>query len=514
MYKERLLTQRIIRLAETFPVTVVSGARQVGKTTLLQHLFPGYDYVVFDPSIDLENARKDPDLFLRNHPPPVILDEIQYAPEVVAAVKRHVDRAGAAPGQFLLTGSQQWQVLRTLSESLAGRAAFLDLQGLSLQERAGAATGWLTRWLEEPAGFFQWSREADYGADHLNEWLWRGTLPGLLRVDDDLVADFWAGYHRTYVERDARMLGEVADWQEFGRFYGLLCSLTAQAINFSQLGREIGMTPQTARRWLSILEATFQWFSLPAFSGNAVKRVASRPKGHIAEDAQTGGHPGGATGLVSLADRRRRRGGPDPRTGRTALSLRVQTDHQARQARRLRAARLQGHLSRAGDRTRRAGLRRDPAALGDGRGAGHPVESAVNGRGGPVGANFISPRQPGAQVGDRSPAPAWARGPGRAATIGRRVSRAWPAPTEKIPAFSGCFWALIAPPSPVPAEMPATCGRSGPCPRSNRIKSTSRSRRISRAWPAPTEKSGVFGMFLGVGRALTPRSRRNARHLR
>jgi predicted AAA+ superfamily ATPase len=79
------------------------------------------------------------------------------------------------------------------------------------------------------------------------------------------------------------MLGEVADWQEFGRFYGLLCSLTAQAINFSQLGREIGMTPQTARRWLSILEATFQWFSLPAFSGNAVKRVASRPKGHIAE---------------------------------------------------------------------------------------------------------------------------------------------------------------------------------------------------------------------------------------
>ena len=76
MYKERLLSQRIIRLAETFPVTVVSGARQVGKTTLLQHLFPGYDYVVFDPSIDLENARKDPDLFLRNHPPPVILDEI------------------------------------------------------------------------------------------------------------------------------------------------------------------------------------------------------------------------------------------------------------------------------------------------------------------------------------------------------------------------------------------------------------------------------------------------------
>ena len=283
MYKERLLSQHIIRLTEAFPVTVISGARQVGKTTLLAHLFPRHDYVVFDPSMDLENARRDPDLFLLNHPPPVILDEIQYAPEVVAAIKRHVDRSGARPGQSILTGSQQWQVLKVLSESLAGRAAFLDLKGLSLQEFAGVETAWLARWLDEPEQFFDWSRLATYSEHSLNRWLWRGSLPGLLNIPDDLVPDFWAGYHRTYVERDARLLGEVTDWQDFGRFYGLICALTAQEINFSQLGREIGMTPQTAKRWLAILEATFQWFSMPAFSGNLIKRVSLRPKGHIAD---------------------------------------------------------------------------------------------------------------------------------------------------------------------------------------------------------------------------------------
>lgn len=283
MYRERLLSQRIIRLTETFPVTVVGGARQVGKTTLLKHLFPHFDYVVFDPSIDVENARRDPDLFLLNHPSPVILDEIQYAPEVVAAIKRTVDRAGAQPGQFILTGSQKWQVLKAVSESLAGRAVFLDLPGLSLQEKAGIESVWLSRWLDEPGQFVEWSRSARYAGERLPEWLWRGCMPGLLDVPDDLVPDFWSGYHRTYVERDARLLGEISNWQEFGRFCGLISSLTAQELNFSQLGREIGMTPQTARRWLSVLDATYQWRSLPAFSGNSMKRVSSRAKGHISD---------------------------------------------------------------------------------------------------------------------------------------------------------------------------------------------------------------------------------------
>lgn len=283
MYRNRLLSSRLQRLTENFPVVVVSGARQVGKTTLLKHIFPDHDYVVFDASIDLEGARRDPDLFLLNHPTPLILDEIQYAPELVSTIKRSVDRAGSAPGQFILTGSQQWQALRTLSESLAGRAAFLDLQGFSLQELSDSDTCWLSRWLDTSDQFLEGSRTASYYPGDLTGWLWKGFMPGVQEIPDDLVTDFWTGYHRTYVERDARLMGEIQDWQEFGRFIGLMTALTAQEINYSQLGREIGITPQTSKRWLKVLEATFQWFALPPFSGNPVKRVSLRPKGHISD---------------------------------------------------------------------------------------------------------------------------------------------------------------------------------------------------------------------------------------
>ena len=101
------------------------------------------------------------------------------------------------------------------------------------------------------------------------------------RSATDLVADFWTGYHRTYVERDARLAGDISDWQQFGMFVRLIGALTAQEVNYSQLGREIGMTPQTAQRWLRVLEGTFQWLAVPAFKGNVVKRVSSKPKGHM-----------------------------------------------------------------------------------------------------------------------------------------------------------------------------------------------------------------------------------------
>ena len=283
MYHHRLLTDRLLQLANNFPVVVVTGARQVGKTTLLRHTFPEHDYVVFDASLDLEDARREPDLFLLNHPPPVILDEVQFAPEVVATVKRWVDRDADRAGQYLMTGSQQWQVMRTLAESLAGRAAFLDLQGFSLQEISGQPKGWLPRWLEAPEDFLSWARQGQRYGGSLTTWLWRGSLPRAIAIDLAVVPDFWSGYHRTYVERDARLLAEVEDWQDFGRFARLMSALTAQEINYSQLGREIGITPQTARRWLKILEGTYQWFSLLAFSGNQTKRVTSRPKGYLAD---------------------------------------------------------------------------------------------------------------------------------------------------------------------------------------------------------------------------------------
>ncbi len=304
-YKVRALSSKILRLAEHFPCVVVSGARQVGKSTLLQHLFPGHSAVVFDPVTDIGNARQDPDLFLDNHPVPLVLDEIQYAPELVPAIKRRIDR-DRAPGSYILTGSQQWSVLAAVSESLAGRAVFADLEGFSLAEIAGdsARPSWLHRWLADPAAFAEDPPPCRVPVRTLYEQLWRGWLPEANLLPPDLLPSFHAAYLRTYIERDVRVLAEVGDWQQFGRFVQLAAAMNACEINYAQLGRDIGMTPQTAQRWLALLRATFQWQELPAFSGNAVKRVSSKPKGYMADTgmachlqqisspAALAGHPG------------------------------------------------------------------------------------------------------------------------------------------------------------------------------------------------------------------------------
>lgn len=285
MYIERILTKRLYRLTENFPIVVISGARQVGKSTLLSNtLGSKIPTVVFDPAIDIENARQDPDLFLNNRKPPLILDEIQYAPELVASIKRRIDR-NRSPGQYILTGSQQWGVLKSMSESLAGRAVFLDLESFCLSEIAQQhqAEPWLADWLHDPESFLSVKRQRLSLRTPLYEQLWRGFLPEAQFLPLDVIADFHSAYQRTYIERDARLLADVSDWQQFGRFLHLASALTAQEINFSQLGRELGLTPQTSRRWIDILKGTFQWYEIQAFSGNAIKQVSNRPKGFIAD---------------------------------------------------------------------------------------------------------------------------------------------------------------------------------------------------------------------------------------
>lgn len=285
MFYPRLASSRLTRLLEQFPAVVVAGARQVGKTTLLRQQFGAdADFVVFDPVVDVENARAEPELFFANHRTPLVLDEVQYAPEIVPALKRRIDR-DRRPGQYLLTGSQQWQVLRALSESLAGRVVFLELEGFCLAEIAGSIQGasWLERWLDDPAEFLAAPPVRLGNSRPLYERLWRGFMPEAETLDADVITDFHAAYQQTYVERDARLIGAVDDWQQFGRFYRLAAALTAQEVNHSQIGRDIGITPQTARRWLEMLKATFQWHEVPAFAGSTVKRVSSKPKGYLAD---------------------------------------------------------------------------------------------------------------------------------------------------------------------------------------------------------------------------------------
>ena len=285
-YRPRLIEARVRAVAAHFPVVLVVGARQVGKTTLVRRLF-GDDArsFVFDPVHDPYGAREDPELFLSQHAPRIILDEVQYAPDLLPVIKRRVDE-DRSPGQYILTGSQNLALLRQVSESLAGRVGVVELEPMSLAERHGEAQagGWLTDWLNGESDRLLGRSRVQRGDDEsIARMLWRGGFPGLLDWPDELVPEFFDSYLRTYVERDVRVLGDLQAQTEFTRFLGLCGALSGQEVNRAKLGRDVNVTPQTATRWLGLLQATFLWQQLPAFAGNAVKRLSQTPKGYLGD---------------------------------------------------------------------------------------------------------------------------------------------------------------------------------------------------------------------------------------
>lgn len=286
-YIHRLITKKLLRMLDYFPSVVVVGARQVGKSTMLKHLFPNYSYVLFDPFIDVQNARKDPDLFLGNHSLPIILDEVQYAPEVVSAVKRRIDR-DKQPGQYILTGSQQWGIMKQMTESLTGRTAIIQLEPFSLGEIAlnEVHEPWLAEWLRHPNILFSDHPSYLKLPRQTYEQLWRGFLPDAQTLPLDLIEPFHASYQKTYIERDIRLLADISDLHQFTRFVRLAAAMTAQEINYQEIGRELGVANQTAKRWLILLKEIFEWYEIPAFSVNTIKRISSKPKGYFSDTGQ------------------------------------------------------------------------------------------------------------------------------------------------------------------------------------------------------------------------------------
>ena len=286
-YINRLISKRLKKLFKTFPSIVITGARQVGKSTLLKHLFPEIPIVVFDPIHDVQGARADPELFLNNHPTPLILDEVQFAPELIPVIKRRIDQ-NKNPGQYILTGSQQWGVLKHVSESLAGRAILLQLEGFSITEIAKTQPEepWLKRWLDDPEKLLASKPKRLDLPYTLVELLWRGFLPETRFLDLDVIPDFQFSYQSTYIEKDVRLLADIENLQTFSRFVKLTAALVAKEINYSKLGRDIGITPQTAKRWIDLLIQTFEWFEVSAFSNNAIKKISSKPKGYFSDTGQ------------------------------------------------------------------------------------------------------------------------------------------------------------------------------------------------------------------------------------
>jgi predicted AAA+ superfamily ATPase len=197
-------------------------------------------------------------------------------------LKRRVD-SSEARGQYFLTGSQNLALLKTVSESLAGRVGILHLSAMTPRELAREAVdpSWLEPFLSGAAPLPD-VLPPPFGADpELFRALWRGCLPGTLDLPDRLVPDYLRSYVETYLERDVRRTADPGDLTAFGRFLGLSAAMTGQESNDSQAGREVGVSPQTARRWYASLSATYQWLEVPPYTRNAVKRVSRRCKGHL-----------------------------------------------------------------------------------------------------------------------------------------------------------------------------------------------------------------------------------------
>ncbi|MCI0518749.1 MAG: ATP-binding protein [Chloroflexi bacterium] len=273
-YIPRSLEAVVARAAGEFPAVILLGPRQAGKTTLLKALYGGkMPLLSFDLPEVRTAARDDPQGFLDFYPPPVIFDEIQYAPGLLPYIKQRIDARRDAPGQYLLTGSQNLLLMQQATESLAGRAAVLKLLPLAQREVAGEP-------LRPPAWEAAPLREGAASPDAAETWqvILRGAYPEVT-ADPDRDFRLWQGsYIQTYLERDVRSLRNLGDLTLFQTFLRALAARAAQLLNASEIARDVGVSVNTVKAWLAILEATFQIFLLRPYYANLGKRLVKSPK--------------------------------------------------------------------------------------------------------------------------------------------------------------------------------------------------------------------------------------------
>lgn len=260
-----------------FPVLMVCGARQVGKTTLLKHASQSdRTYVTLDDPLVQSLAREDPALFMQRFAPPVLIDEIQYAPQLLPYIKMAVDRQ-RTPGQFWLTGSQHFHLMQGASESLAGRVGIVQLLGLSMRERMDR--GPAAPFLPTPDAVGDRVRTGgSLGLKELYRLIWRGDFPAIALDEQMDWGLFYSAYVQTYLQRDIRDLARVGDELAFLRFLRAAAARTGQMLNLSDLARDADVAPNTAKTWLSILQASGMVYLLEPYYTNLTKRLVRSPK--------------------------------------------------------------------------------------------------------------------------------------------------------------------------------------------------------------------------------------------
>lgn len=257
MWLARQLAPQVFAAARQFPALVLTGGRQTGKTSLLQHLFPEAAFASLDLPSAAMQADENGEEFLRSFAEPVILDEVQYAPGLFRYLKAAIDRQRDGRGRFLMTGSQKFALMEGISESLAGRCAVLELDTLSASEiRAGFP-------------------EEDLATEEL---LWRGGFPELWRDRSNDPRLFYSSFTATYLERDVRLTLRVGSLRDFERFLRACALRSGQLLNLAELARDVGIAASTARDWLSVLETSGQVVLLEPFFNNLTKRLVKAPK--------------------------------------------------------------------------------------------------------------------------------------------------------------------------------------------------------------------------------------------
>ncbi len=278
-YINRHIEQRITLLSKTWSAILLTGPRQSGKTTMLKNLAEkentGRKYISLDDLTVRETAKNDPKLFLELYTPPIIIDEIQYAPELFTYIKIYID-AHHNPGDFWLTGSQIFRLMQGVQESLAGRVALLHMSPLSQREVTDSPSRPFTT---DFSALLSDSREIKpVSAVKMYNRIWNGCMPGMLGGDYTDRNIFYSSYLSTYIERDVRELSGAIDALKFSKFITAAAARASQLVNYKAMADDADIDQVTAKSWLNILETLGIVFLLHPYSNNALKRTIKTPK--------------------------------------------------------------------------------------------------------------------------------------------------------------------------------------------------------------------------------------------
>jgi hypothetical protein len=277
-YINRHLERKFVKMSGFFKAVLVTGARQVGKTTMLRHLAEGQNrtYVTLDNLMVRNLAKRDPALFFQTYKPPIIIDEVQYAPELFSYIKVICDESDET-GLFWLTGSHQYEVMKNIRETLAGRIGIFSLYSLSMSEKDGLL-------FENDLDFslsglrLRQAKTQRNDVIRIFEHIWRGGMPQVLHADSEQRLEYYNAYVNTFLMRDVAELGGATDTLRFGKFLSACAALLARQVNYKTLAESAEISQPTAKEWLRLLEGLGIVYLLQPYANNALKRLTKTPK--------------------------------------------------------------------------------------------------------------------------------------------------------------------------------------------------------------------------------------------